>query len=103
MTTDQIHEAMGQMLVHCRNLMESRDYHMVSARGTLHTLGYTTEQAEEVLTALHEGGFNYCLDPMFPWTDPDTGKVERLGADVCHWGPDQLESRVEWVVPFKYR
>ena len=96
MTTDQIHEAMGQMLSHCRQLEET-DYHSVSARGVLYTLGYNEEDANEVIQALHDGGFNYCLDPMFKSNGEATPDF------ACYWGPDQLRSRVDWVVPSKIR
>jgi hypothetical protein len=97
MTTDQIHEAMGKMISHCRKLEEGPGYPNVSARGVLATLGYTQEDQDEVIKALHEGGFNYCLDPMFP------SNGEPTPAFACAWGPDQLRSRLDWVAPARYR
>jgi len=105
MTTEQIHEAMGQMISHCKEL-EANDYHSVSARGVLYTLGYAHDEADEVLTALHDGGFDYCIDPMFPCRstcDGPNAKPEPTPSHACYWGPDQLRSRIVWVAPAKYR
>lgn len=63
---------------------------MYSVRGILTMqLGYTPEQADEIIRYIADAGFSYCLDPIVPskeWGRPDI--------DVCHWNPDQLYSRI---------
>jgi hypothetical protein len=103
MTNDQIHEAMGQMLVDCRLREENGDYTPISARRMLNNLGFSTDEANTVITALHEGGFNYCLDPMFTCKSYPDFKEEPTPDFACYWGPDQLASRISWVAPAKYR
>jgi hypothetical protein len=100
MTEEKIHEAMGQMLTHCQ-ILEATDYHSVSARGVLNTLGYDREEQDAVIQALYDGGFNYCLDPMFP--SKTRGVDEPTPDFACFWGPDQLRSRVECVAPWPVR
>lgn len=93
MTAPQVKEAVDQMKVHCD--LKMADYEMVSARSALYELGYHGEQAEQVLKALFEGGFTYCLDPDYhrsPSQEP-----ARISPDVCYWGPDQLKSRLNCV------
>jgi hypothetical protein len=100
MTKDQIREAIEQMKSHCRLQEEIGDYDSISARGTLYTLGYTEDQANEVLQTLFDGGFTYCLDPDFHKSPSDQHEGmmgTRISAGVCHWGPDQLRSRLECV------
>lgn len=93
MTKDQIREAITQMKTHCEIKMPA--YEMISARGALYELGFHGEDAEEVLEALFEGGFTYCLDPHFHRSPrADEGPIS---ADVCYWGPDQLLSRLDCV------
>ena len=96
LTESQINEAIEQMRSHCK-LLEETDYHSVSARGVLYTLGYSVKQTDEVITDLFDRGFTYCLDPMFPSNGKATPEF------ACYWGPDQLRSRVDWVVPVKHR
>lgn len=96
MTKDQIKDAIEQMKVHCDLKMDG--YQMVSARGALHELGFHGEDAEEVLQAIHHGGFTNCLDHHFKsgGVYPDF-TPEYPSADVCYWGPDQLKSRLESI------
>jgi len=89
LTESQINEAIEQMRSHCK-LLEETDYHSVSARGVLYTLGYSVKQTDEVITDLFDRGFTYCLDPMFPGS---SGEPIILG--VCCYGPDQLRSRLD--------
>lgn len=90
MRTSQVLEAIEQMKVHCDLAMS--DYRGLSARGTLYELGYHGEDAEQILKALYDGGFTYCLDRKFATKDG-----EFPSADVCIWGPDQLKSRLHSV------
>ena len=93
MTKAQISEAIDQMKVSCD--LKMANYEMVSARGLLYELGYHGDDAEAVLQACADSGFNYCLDPAYhvsPSNDPGP-----ISADVCYWGPDQLKSRL-WGV-----
>src|SRR4029077_2306548 len=103
MTTDQIHEAMGQMLVDCQLREEGLNYDPISARRMLSNLGYFHDEAQPVLSALHEGGFYYCLDPMFPCKSYPDFEEKPTPDFACYWGPDQLASRISWVAPAKIR
>jgi hypothetical protein len=97
-------EAVDQMRSYCQQITET-DYHSVSARGVLYTLGYTPYDADTVLTELHKEGFDYCLDPMFP--SKTLGKDEPTPDFACYWGPDQLKSRIDCCTrlgnPHNYR
>jgi hypothetical protein len=94
LTREQIKEAIEQMRTHCDLKMEN--YEMVSARGTLYELGYHDEDCEDVLAALYNNGFSYCLDSHFKCSNgiPNNGALEYPSQDACHWGPDQLKSRL---------
>lgn len=110
LTEDQTNEAVGQMIVYCRNSMEEykagvTDYESVSARGVLRTLGYDGEDLEQVLRHIADGGFDYCLDHHIAMTGHHDARGEFPSRDVCYWGADQLESRLDSLsnVPWKYR
>lgn len=102
LTKDQLNEAIDQMKVHCDLAMP--EYSPVCARGVLNDLGYGAD-VEQVLQALYDGGFQYCLDPQFSAThfDPNNPKAvnnmvtDYPSPDACYWGPDQLKSRL-WSV-----
>jgi hypothetical protein len=87
LTNAQITEAIAQMVSHCKDL-EHNDYHSVSARGVLYTLGYEAD-VDQILQRIYDGGFTYCLDSNFRTKDN-----EYVTSDVCYWGPDQLRSRL---------
>ena len=98
MTKEQIADALRQMQSHCHmreDLYKQGvvEYESASARSVLYTLGYSDEQAEEVLDAIHAGGFNYCLDAKFPSKNGDGDTPEF----ACWWGIDQLRSRLDCV------
>lgn len=91
---DWIVEAVKQMIVTCDLKMEN--YEMVSARGVLYELGYSSEDAEVVLAHIAHRGFSYCLDYSIPsdhFTDPTPKFPDQ---QFCYWGPDQLKDRL-WV------
>lgn len=90
LTDEQIKDAIRQIKVQCDLSMPT--YDPISARGTLHTLGYVGEEVEEVLDYLYASGFTYCLDPKYP-----TGDGEHVPYSACVWGPDQLKSRLPYV------
>jgi hypothetical protein len=102
LTQDQLKEAIEQMKVHCD--LKMADYEAVSARSVLYELGYEAD-AEQVLKAIYDAGFTYCLDRDFSAThfDPNNPKAvndmvtDYPSADACYWGPDQLKSRLEAV------
>jgi len=109
LTEEQCQEAVGQMIVHCRLIMEQYkagvgEYESVSARSVLKTLGYE-EDIPQVLEFIAQGGFDYCLDPAIPMTGHHEARGERPNRDVCYWGPDQLESRLQCLtnVPYTVR
>lgn len=101
LTTQEVADAIAQVIAHCDILQET--YEPVSLRGALYTLGYEEDQADQVITDCAERGFDYCNDPMIIAThyspnDPRAvnGMVtDRPSADACYWGPDQLKSRLE--------
>lgn len=93
MNKDQKLEAIEQMKAHCRLVIETKDYEMLSARGTLYTLGFTSDEADSVIDLIRLGGFTNCLDPNVYMTKD--GKRIYPGADVCYWGADQLLSRLQ--------
>lgn len=96
MTPEQVKDAVEQVKVHCDLLMEN--YELVSLRGALYTLGYNEEQADEVILTCAEQGFSYCIDPLIHVKDPDNPKkTTRVEYSVCHWGPDQLQSRLAFI------
>lgn len=67
---------------------------MYTVRGILtQQLGYTPEQADEVLKYVASEGFAYCLDYTIT-VKSDTGRTTYPTQDVCHWNPDQLYSRI---------
>ena len=95
MTTEQIKEAIEQMKSHCD--LHMADYNMLSARGTLYTLGFHGQDAEDVLKTLHESGFSYCLDHEYKCSNGIDGTLVYPRQDVCYWGPDQLKSRLQSI------
>lgn len=105
LTKQQIEEAVVQMKTSCD--LKMKGYEPVSARGLLNELGFGGD-ADQVLEYLFEGGFTYCLDPKFAATHFDPNNPEAVNgmvtdhapARACYWGPDQLKSRLEWVLPF---
>jgi len=101
MTADQVREAIKQCEVHCKMLEEQNDYTSVSLRGTLYTLGYNAEDADEVVNYCAINGFKYCVDPWIPHTkhNSETGetKYEYPPEFACYWSPDQLRSRLGCV------
>lgn len=90
MTVEQAIEAIEQLKADCQRLVEANDYHAVSARGQLYSLGFSEAETDEVLASLFEGGFTYCLDPKF-----HKGNEARISSGVCYFGPDQLLSRID--------
>lgn len=80
-------EAIAQMICHCKMMMEQGEYEAVSARGVLYTLGFEAD-ADEILAFIASRGFDYCLDPMFG---------DHPSRFACYWGPDQLESRLQFI------
>lgn len=109
LTEDQVNEAIEQMVSHCRLSVEAHkqgvgEYEMLAARGVLYTLGYQDDQeVHQILQELWDRGFKYCLDRHFPAKhfDPNNPNAEGdmvtdyPSADACHWGADQLLSRLE--------
>lgn len=100
----EVAEAIEQMKVQCdlKYQPEHGVYEMVSARSCLYELGYE-EAAEQVIAAIAEAGFEYCLDAHIECSNGDPNKPERSFPDwdVCYWGPDQLKSRLNalWRLP----
>jgi hypothetical protein len=98
MTDSQVNEAIEQMKSHTRHSVELNkrgigEYEFMSARGVLHTLGYDGEDVDQVLKAIAARGFDYCLDPHIS-SHPGDGDPFYPSADGCHWGADQLLSRL---------
>jgi len=96
LTNAQMSEAIAQMIVHCKLQEETSNYEYVCARGILHTLGYSDDDADMVLQRIADGGFRYCLDSHIKCTNGSSKNPENIypSPDVCYWGPDQLRSRL---------
>ena len=71
------------------------EYSSYSAREVFRILGLDKSQQDEVLTAIYEGGFTHCLDPMFP--SMIEGSAQKTPYFACVWGIDQLRSRLDCV------
>lgn len=106
LTDSQVLEAIEQVRVHCRNAMET-DYHSISMRGALYTLGFVEAEADQVIQKVADSGFTYCLDPSIEAThfSPDDPRAvngmvtDRPSEAACYWGPDQLLSRLNsWTL-----
>jgi hypothetical protein len=96
LTKEQIKEAIDQMKVSC-DLAYANDYEMVSARSVLNELGYG-DDVEQILIAISEAGFNYCLDSHIKHNSANKEiPQEYPDQQVCWWGPDQLKSRLESI------
>ncbi len=100
MEASAIQEAVAKMIERCDLLMDvakvTGGYPMRSASGVLRELGYTSEEAFEVIQAIAEHGFNYCLDHRISCSDGVDGDNRHEYPDpvVCVWGADQLASRL---------
>ena len=97
LTKDQIDDAIRQLHSHAGLLHEGytqgvREYTMLTAREGLITLGFHGEDTEQVLKALFDRGFTYCLDPDYHRSPSDD--IGRISMSVCYFGADQLESRL---------
>lgn len=100
LTDDQVLDGARQLRVHAELLTHQYqagvgEYVSLSARQGLMTLGYEDKgHQDQILRYIHDQGFNYCLDPMFPARhDSD----EATPAFACVWGCDQLHSRLAWI------
>lgn len=91
LTDEQVSEAIDQVVCFCSERVAANNYEAISVRGTLNQLGYDRDHQDQVLARLFEGGFTYCLDPKFHRGNPEYGTPSM---DVCHFGPDQLVSRI---------
>ena len=106
LTTDQVNEAIAQLVSHTGMLHEGytagvREYTMLSAREGLITLGYTNDDADQVLEEIARRGFDYCLDSHIACKSGvgvDPPRKEYPSQSVCTWGADQLHSRLQFVL-----
>jgi hypothetical protein len=94
---EMVVDAIQQAQSHCQLMMEQEDYTPIALRGVLYTLGFTTSEADEVIEYCRREGFNYCIDPMVPTKDANSGEYRSTPEFACYWGPDQLLSRLHWV------
>jgi len=96
MKTREIMDAIKQMKVHCQLMIETHNFEYVCARGILHTLGYSDDDADTVLQNIADGGFRYCLDPHIKCSNGSSKDPINVypSPDVCYWGPDQMLSRL---------
>lgn len=92
----QVKEAVLQVKVHCDILQER--YEPVSLRSALNTLGYESEDTQQVIEYVASRGFTYCLDHTIKCSEGG-GSSNKIypSSDVCYWGPDQLKSRLEFI------
>ena len=96
MRSDQLTDAVAQMRVHTRLAMEQyeagvREYQTTTARAVLYELGFTAEQADDVIRYIAQRGFDYCLDPII------AHRGDHPSRPACIWGIDQLESRLRCI------
>jgi len=76
--------------------LEKPTYHypMVSVRSIALDLGYS-KLLPQILTAIADGGFDYCMDQDIAMTGHHEAAGEYPDWRVCYWGPDQLRSRLD--------
>jgi hypothetical protein len=101
MTEEQVNEAIEQMKAHAKisvdlNKQGVGEYEFLSARGVLYTLGYEEPDADQVIQAIADRGFSYCLDSRILSTPGDDPPFYPSG-DAVHWGADQLLSRLNAI------
>jgi hypothetical protein len=100
MSKAQIHIAVHRVMSLCDEYQTG--YRSVSMRSALETLGYDRDAQDEIVRAVAEEGFQYCLDPIISAThfDPNNPQAENgmitdfPNKEACYWGPDQLKSRL---------
>jgi hypothetical protein len=106
LTTDQVDDAIRQLVSHTGMLHEGytagvREYTMLSAREGLYTLGFSADDADQVLAEIAKRGFDYCLDSHIACKSGvgiDPPRKEYPAQSVCVWGADQLHSRLQCVL-----
>jgi hypothetical protein len=74
--------------------LEDEPYEFVSVRSIALKLGHK-KLLPQILTAVADGGFDYCMDPDIPMTGAHEANGEYPDPNVCYWGPDQLRSRLD--------
>jgi hypothetical protein len=89
-----VHMAVHRVMSLCDDYMSG--YQMVSMRSALVALGYDNAAQNEIIRAVAEQGFTYCLDHTVSATHYVGEEMETgyPSSDVCYWGPDQLKSRL---------
>ena len=91
MNIREIKYAIEHMKAVCDRKMQN--YESVSARKILTDSGYSRDDTQQVLEAIAEAGFSYCLDSSIKCSDGLGGETYPA-QQVCIWGPDQLKSRL---------
>lgn len=113
MMVEEINEAIQKVIDRC-DYLKDNGYPSVSMRGLLEELGYKDEQVECVICHVYLGGFRYCLDSHLGATHFDPNRPGRQPGDsdmvfdyaeqmFCHWGPDQVSSRLRGLSNFTAR
>lgn len=92
----EVQTAIKQIRDEAQRLETGHGYPMVSVRKLHRDLGIEVE-LERILAACAERGFDYCLDSTIASIGPD-GPREFPAQSVCSWGPDQLRSRLDYVL-----
>jgi len=101
LTDDQVKEAIKQMESFTKDQVDQykagiSEYKYLSAREVLYALGFEAD-ADQVLQAIADKGFDYCLDPHVGHRERDTERITYPSADACRWGVDQLHSRIRFI------
>lgn len=89
-------EAIKQVIALCETCEHNKDYTPISMREALNMLGFTDIQ--EILRYTADHGFDYCLDHTIPATSYPDFVPELPPQQACYWGPDQLKSRLQFVL-----
>jgi hypothetical protein len=91
-------DAVQQILDEARRIENAPGYEMVSVRSLYTKLAMTNPPLDEVLRAISDAGFNYCLDHTIRIEGHNDARGEFPHRDVCYWGADQLRSRLSCVL-----
>lgn len=107
---EMIADALAQMLSFLRDREEVRkqeaaagkydSYEHFSVRELLYTLGFSSDDVDEVIEYCAQNGFGYCIDHNVKIKDHTNENATRMiypNQDACRWGQDQLLSRLNCV------
>lgn len=97
MVDAEVLEALSRIRAEAQRIEQAGDWRYVSVRSLACELGFS-ELVPLILAECVERGFSYCLDHTVSSLDGVTKERIFPSEEVCYWGPDQLRSRLDWVV-----